>query len=436
MDNGATRFNGLSRYTLESHNYTLEIHNSPVQVDILHFRGREALSEPFSWSIDFTTPPTHLPPEQLLLKYASLRMRGGKAVHGIITGFEWLSTSVDQSYYRVTLESRLALLSRSRGCAIYQNQSVPEVVEQVLRAHGFDGPECEFRLQRAYPARELITQWQETDLQFIQRLLSEVGIWFRSEMQTTTEQEKLLFADSPQQYQFGVPLPYRQPSGLHDGGEESVWGVRTWHQVVTGQVSTRDYNYRTAGTPLDASVSVPHDAITTGEQYRYAEPYRDAGDDTAPEPETESGAFYARLHHELNQSARLHLFSNAAHLAPGQVLEPQGAVIKALKEGMLITLTTFRAARDTRLHVSLWGMPYTERYGYRPAAIPCPGIHGTLPARIESSQKGDTYAHLDDIVRYRVRWMSTAVRASGATPTCGCGRPNPMPVKLTAGTPR
>ncbi|MCE1517577.1 phage late control D family protein, partial [Enterobacter hormaechei] len=85
----------------------------------------------------------------------------------------------DQSHYQVELSSRLALLSRTRQCRIFQNQSVPEVVEQVLRRHGLDGPDFEFRLERSYPARELITQWRETDLQFIQRILSEVGIYWR-----------------------------------------------------------------------------------------------------------------------------------------------------------------------------------------------------------------------------------------------------------------
>ncbi|MBF9820109.1 type VI secretion system tip protein VgrG, partial [Enterobacter roggenkampii] len=198
---------------------------------------------------------------------------------------------------------------------------------------------------------------------------------------------------------------YSEPSGLFDGAAESVWDVRTWHRVATGSVATRDYNYRTASTPMDATVSVRNDAVTTGEYYRYAAPYRDAGDDTSPEPETESGAFYARIHHEreLNKSARIHLFSNAAHLTPGQVLEPQGDVITALKEGVVLTLVTFRGARDSRLHVSVWGMPYTERYCFRPADIPRPEIHGTLPARVESREKNDIYAHLDEQGRYRVK---------------------------------
>ena len=265
-------------------------------------------------------------------------------MHGMVTRLEWLSTSKDQSHYRLTLSSRLALLGYTRQCAVYQNQSVPEVVERVLRKHGLEGPDFEFRLEHTYPPREIITQWQETDLQFIQRILSEVGIYWRTEMDDMRGLDTYIFADSQLNYQFDVRLPYSEPSGLFDGAAESVWDVRTWHNIATGTVVTRDYNYRTATTPMDAAVSVRSDAVTTGEHYRYAAPYREAGDDASPEPETESGAFYARLHHEreLNRSGRIHLFSNAAHLTPGQVLEPQGDVITALQEGVILTLVTFR----------------------------------------------------------------------------------------------
>ncbi|CAM6203448.1 type VI secretion system Vgr family protein [Enterobacter intestinihominis] len=398
MDNWLALFDGQTRYFLD-------INDSSVKPDVLCFRGREALSEPCRWDIEFTSGQANIPPEQVLMKYASLRMRSGKSVHGIVTRLEWLSTSNDQSRYRLTLSSRLALLGYTRQCAVFQNQSVPEVVEQVLRRHGLEGPDFEFRLERTYPPREIITQWRETDLQFIQRILSEVGIFWRTEMDDVRGLDTYIFADSQLHYRFNVRLPYREPSGLFDGAAESVWDVRIWHNIATGTVATRDYNYRTSSTPMDATVSVRNEAITTGEHYRYAAPYRDAGDDASPEPETESGAFYARLHHEreLNKSARIHLFSNASHLTPGQVLEPQGDVITALKEGVVLTLVTFRGARDSRLHVSLWGMPYTERYCFRPAEIPRPEIHGTLPARVESREKNDIYAHLDEQGRYRVK---------------------------------
>ncbi|EOC3059865.1 type VI secretion system Vgr family protein [Cronobacter dublinensis] len=392
------QFDGQSRYWLE-------INNSRVTPDVLNFRGREALNEPFTWRIVFTTPQHDVTDTDVLLKYASLSMRSGRVVHGIITGFEWLGTTADQTHYAVTLSSRLSLLNLTRRCAVYQNLSVPELVEQVLRAHGLEGPDFHFRLERVYPPRDLITQWRETDLAFIRRILSEVGIWFRSEMNAATQQETVILGDSQLNCAFGVSVPFQEPSGLYDGAEASVWDVRVWHHTVTGEVRTRDYNYRDASMPMDSAVAVRSAAITTGEHYRYGAPFLTAGDDAISAPETESGAFYARIHHEreLNKATRLHLFSNAAHLTPGQVLETPGSSLAALQEGMLITLATFRAARDTRLHVSLWGIPYSERVNYRPAELIRPEIHGTLPARIESREPHDTYAHLDSAGRYRVK---------------------------------
>lgn len=227
MDNWLALFDGQTRYFLD-------INDSTVKADVLRFRGREALSDPFRWDIEFTTQQANILPEQMLMKYASLQMRGGKNVHGIITRQEWLSTSADQSRYRLTLSSRLALLGYTRQCAVFQNQSVPEVVEQVLRKHGLEGPDFDFRLECTYPPREIITQWRETDLQFIQRILSEVGIYWRTEMDNVRGLDTYIFADSQLHYRFDVRLPYREPSGLFDGAAESVWDVRTWHRVVTG----------------------------------------------------------------------------------------------------------------------------------------------------------------------------------------------------------
>lgn len=398
MDNWLALFDGQARYQLE-------INDSRVNPDVLNFYGCEALSAPSEWRIEFTTPQGDVAAEDVLLKYATLRMRSGREVHGVITAFAWLGSTVDQTHYSVTLSSRLALLSYTRRCAVYQNLSVPELVEQVLRRHGLEGSDFAFCLERTYPQRELITQWRESDLQFIQRILSEVGIWFCTGVNDVTGLDTVTFADSQQFYQFGQHLPYREPSALYDGAAESVWGLRTWHNTVTGLVRTRDYNYRTATTPMDSSVTVRNSATTAGEHYRYAAPFLDAGDDGTSEPETESGAFYARIHHEreLNRSARLHLFSNAALLTPGRVLEADGSRLNDLKDGMLITFVTYRAARDTRLHVSAWGMPYSERFCFRPAEKPRPKINGTLPARIESREKNDTYAHLDSHGRYRVK---------------------------------
>ncbi|MEB0952925.1 phage late control D family protein [Citrobacter sedlakii] len=59
-------------------------------------------------------------------------------------------------------------------------------------------------MERTYPPRELITQWRETDLQFIRRILSEVGIYWRTEMDDVRGLDTYIFADSQLNYQSGL----------------------------------------------------------------------------------------------------------------------------------------------------------------------------------------------------------------------------------------
>ncbi|MCO6523790.1 MAG: hypothetical protein J6562_02060 [Candidatus Schmidhempelia sp.] len=55
------------------------------------------------------------------------------------------------------------------------------VVEQVLRKHSFTGIDYRLELRDTYPIPEFITQWQESNLAFIKRILADIGVWLRFE---------------------------------------------------------------------------------------------------------------------------------------------------------------------------------------------------------------------------------------------------------------
>ncbi|MGS6459961.1 contractile injection system protein, VgrG/Pvc8 family, partial [Enterobacter rongchengensis] len=85
---------------------------------------------------------------------------------------ERLSTSADETHYALTLRPRLALLDRSHQNAIYQDMSVPQIVEKILRErHNMRGQDFLFSLSKEYPRREQVMQYGEDDLHFITRLL-------------------------------------------------------------------------------------------------------------------------------------------------------------------------------------------------------------------------------------------------------------------------
>lgn len=91
MDNWPALFDGQTRYTLE-------INDSRIKMDVLNFHGREALSQPSKWRIEFTARQSDVAAEDVLLKYATLRLLGGREVHGVITAFEWLGSTGDQTH--------------------------------------------------------------------------------------------------------------------------------------------------------------------------------------------------------------------------------------------------------------------------------------------------------------------------------------------------
>ncbi|WP_333901429.1 type VI secretion system tip protein VgrG [Enterobacter wuhouensis] len=392
--------------------YRVDVHDCAEFLDVLRYSAVESLSEPWRYDVAVTCSSADIACDTLLLKPASFTFQtpvfdGAPALpvrtlYGVVESFRRISTSGEDTRYALTLVPRIALLGFTKGSQIFLNQSVTEVVEQVLRKHGLEGPDFEFRLSREYPSRELITQWRETDLEFIQRLLAEVGIYWRYEMDSRLEQDVVIFQDSQQQYEFGVTLPLRSQAGMSDSGQESIWDIQTAYNVVSGSVVTRDYNYREALTPQDSAESIfSKEGITTGETYHYAEPFLSAGDTES----TESGAYFARLRHEriLNAQYRVSGHSSSPHLAPGQVLETDGTLPDAVKEGILITTVRTSGSRKSSFTLTFEGIPYSETVCYRPAPLSRPVISGSLPARVESTQKGDTYSWLDTEGRYRVK---------------------------------
>ena len=407
--------------------HTLSVHNFDATLDVLAFHGEEQLSQPFHYVIEFTCTEQDIAADQLLNRDArfslhapprkptfltrDLPIKPLRTLHGVVTGFKRLSGSVDEARYEITLQPRLALLARGQQFRLYQHQSVPEIVEHILRSrHDFRGEDFFFKLTRKYPRRLQVMQYGESDLAFIARLLAEVGIWYRFTSDERLHIDVVEFHDDQLHYQSGIELPYHSPAGLSSSEQDGVWALQTQHQVVERQVNIRTYQHRDAYAHLDGEIDHTRGATTTyGEAYHYAEPYTALGDryqfyeDLPPE----TGYFYARLQHEryLNDQTRLSGTSSSATLAPGQVLEITGGAPQAFARGTVITHLSTRAARDASFEARFQAIPYSESVCFRPPLQPKPQIAGTLPARVSNPQKHDPYAEIDVEGRYCVHFL-------------------------------
>ncbi|HBI2749183.1 TPA: type VI secretion system tip protein VgrG [Escherichia coli] len=401
--------------------YHLIIPSCPSSLDVEHFSGREEMSQTYYYIINFTSTDNDLDAGLLLRKSATFIMGTGglkeqvsqKVVHGVITDFHRISGSADQAKYQVILEPFIKLLDRQhRSHRFFVNKSVPEVVTEVLQEHGLKGWEFEFRLKKTYPKREQINQYQESDLQFIQRLLAEVGIFYFFTLQPDTQTEVVHFGDSQAALTFDKTLAINSPSGMNDNRADSVWGLNVTHNVAEASVTTKAYNHREAQYLLQsAPADMTHgdgDGINYGEVYHYHFRHLERGDKIDPVPETAN--FYARLGHEryLAEQVRITGNSTDAALAPAQVLTITDSLPPTLpallRNPVLLTCVGFSASRKDALQVVLKGVPYSEVICWRPPLLPRPKVTGTMTARVTSAKEGDIYAWQDASGMYRVKF--------------------------------
>ncbi|WP_312759749.1 type VI secretion system tip protein VgrG [Enterobacter sp. CM11] len=404
--------------------HLLSVKGCDAEPDVLAFEGDEALSTPFSYRTEFTSTDHAISKEMMLMKAASLTLQAPvdqgygikiqqpvRVIQGVVTGFERLGTSKDETRYAVTLEPRLALLSRSHQNAVYQDMSVPQIVEKILRErHGMRGQDFLFSLSKEYPRREQVMQYAEDDLHFITRLLGEVGIWFRFTTDTRLNIDVVEFYDSQQGYEKGVTLPSVPPSGQHSQGVDSVWEMESHHNVVQKAVSTRDYNYRQATQDMNTLVDATRgDATTYGDAYHWADNYLTAGTSHDRNPAAESGAFYARIRHEryLNGQTQTVAFTSCPVISPGMLLKVTGGyeVADVFAQGVVVTAMHSHARRDEDFGVRFDGIPDSPDFSFRPEPGSRPVMAGTLPARVTSTTENDTYGHIDKDGRYRVNML-------------------------------
>ncbi|MCA2028516.1 type VI secretion system tip protein VgrG, partial [Enterobacter sp. K16B] len=114
--------------------HLLSVKGCESALDVLSLEGDEALSTPFRYRIEFTSFDHAIAREAMLMKPGSLTLQAPvdqgygiktqqpvRVIQGVVTGFERLGTSKDETHYALTLRPRLALLDRSHQNAIYQD---------------------------------------------------------------------------------------------------------------------------------------------------------------------------------------------------------------------------------------------------------------------------------------------------------------------------
>jgi type VI secretion system secreted protein VgrG len=242
------------------------------------FEGEERVSDLFRFELGLLTEDPGFSMDSLLNKPAvvsiDLHDNSDRHVHGIINHIEEVETRPEGvTLYRATMVPWAWLLTLFDDCRIFQNKSVPDIVEKVFQDRGFT--DYANRLSGTYPPREYCVQYRETDLNFISRLLEDEGIFYFFEHDQ--DKHTLVLADQPTAF---VECPgqshvaYDTVPGLwHDA--DVVLSLRRVKHVRVGKVTENDYDFEKPKTFIDANL----DSSRKGEFYEYPGKYtvRDEG---------------------------------------------------------------------------------------------------------------------------------------------------------------
>ncbi|WP_407972280.1 type VI secretion system tip protein TssI/VgrG [Burkholderia pyrrocinia] len=258
--------------------------------------GSDELGRLFEFRIEALADSHSLSLKDMLGKPVTVRIeqqdQSTRYLNGIVARASLAGRRAERHYgYELVVRPWLWLATRRSDCRIFQNKTVPEIVQEVLSTYGFP---IENHLAESYVPREYCVQYNETDAAFVSRLMEFEGIyyWFRHAEDTHT----LMLSDAMSSHAAlsgyeTIPYIARDRTAIAD--EEHIDGWLPAQEVSVGKHQTTDYDYTKPRADLSSQKVDPrghdHDGFAS---FEWPGGYRD----DAP------GAHYSRVRLEEQQA--------------------------------------------------------------------------------------------------------------------------------------
>jgi type VI secretion system secreted protein VgrG len=373
--------------------------------------GRESLSRLFEFDLVFSRKDGAYTRDQLELVLRSpcamtMGPRAGDVVHGILASIEIVDAArTVEARYLARMVPTVWLLTLSRSNRVFQNMTIPKMVETVLLQYGLkQGHDFQILTSKPSPEHEYLVQYEESDWDFIQRWLEHEGIFYWFEHGGTTD--KLIMSDTNHDatpIEDPAAISYRERNNLTNLRDSTMWDWSPRLQRIPARVAVYEYNYRTPGLPLAEKLEV--DLVKGfGGMFFYGEHFR-----TPEEGQAVATLRAERLLCEhLTVSGRTdcarvrvgHSFQLENHPDPENDTE---YLITSLEHRVGFPLLAGGALGEDlqRYSANFVAIPYTV--AFRPERVtPWPSIHGVIHAHVEGDTAGE-YAEIDEQGRYKIK---------------------------------
>lgn len=219
----------------------------PDALVLRSLRGREQMSEIYEVELELASEDFDVDPAKLIWQPVSISIVLDKEreryISGYINRFSLLPTPDRYARYAATVVPWLWFLTRTTDCAIYQKQSVVEIIEAVFKKYGF--ADFDLKLQKTYAPRDYCVQYRETAFQFVSRLMEEEGICYFFEHEKT--KHTLVLADYPGAHaRMGLEPEVRWQPGTGSGFSRDEDYIDGWVRgllVRSAQCAQADFNF-------------------------------------------------------------------------------------------------------------------------------------------------------------------------------------------------
>ena len=350
-------------------------------------------------------------PADVLSKKATLQLKKGRderTIHGVPLLFRYIGEHSQKPQYQLLLGPRLERLKYVRSNRVFIKKTIKTCLSEVLQQNNIDSASFEFRLEKDYPIREFICQYEEDDYSFIARWLEYYGMTYFFEQ--TEHAEKCIISDNmriPLSVPGLDPLPHAPQSGLEQAFRNNVVTQCSCKTLMGPQTARiRDFNYRKPDVLFEGRATVSDTG--KGQSYSYSE-------DLVSQAEAD---LLARARAE-EIACGLQIFqgnTSAALIQPGYQMTLKEHFNQAFNRDFLVTGLTHTGRQNYEGMAGLGDasagelqLGYTNQFVAIPSDTPFrparktvqPRIHGTLHARIDAKGSGK-YAEVDSQGRYKV----------------------------------
>ncbi len=375
------------------------------KIQILSLQGHEALSQLYVFKALIKTRDAGLSFAQMLDKEVSIVMMAGPELtderhfSGIITKFSQARThhgdvdaSNDKWYtYHVEFRPKFWLTTKQSASKVFQEKTSKDIISEVL---GDSGVTFEWKLQGDPPERLYTLQYEETDFNFISRLLEHDGISYFFDHKN----KKVVFTDNPGGFPDCTPTAdanYDEEVGMvYAMGKEEVVSDFTYEETIgTGKVVLNDYFYEAAQS--DQKVTETEGAVPNFsklEQYEHTQNYDNVG----------LGTVYARIRKEENiyTSKAAHGRATCRSFCPGHIFTLAKHFRGECNRRWILTETRYNLEQG---HFSVHFSAVGADVKVRPARVtPKPRIYGVQTAEVTGPPGAKVY--LDEMGRAKLQF--------------------------------